>query len=514
MTRDLPPVMADGRGGRLVALALIGVAQAGLLGIAAFATRAAFSALHAGGAPSTHALAVLVIAGAGAAGCEAAARVLGEAVGQRYASAVRVTLYAALAAWPRDALRSRRLGSLALRFVGDLSAVRRWFGLALPGLVSSAAALPGVALVLVLLDPRAGAMALSAVGLSLLAMAGTAWQLKRRHRRLRARRASIAIAAMERLEVAPDLDLMGRTRKELDTLARQGDRLREGAVARERRTALLRLLPQIGTAAGGALVLLTAGHGEMQAGTAAAMLAMLAILGLHLRDLAEAWDAGSAWSVARAKLRAVLAQAGDAREPEPRAAPVSLAVRSPCACFRAPAGGLVRLSGPPGTGKTRLAEVIAGLSRDDDISVRYDGARSLPSVAHVGARPPVLRGSLRRTLTLGVSPRPPAKVVAATVRGFGLSPLLSRIGGVRGRVAGPDALSDGETLRIALARAALSRPDLVVIDNAAFRADPEASALLSRLRGKAPATILVVSNVPLPGEVCIALEQPFREEAQ
>jgi ABC-type uncharacterized transport system fused permease/ATPase subunit len=117
-------------------------------------------------------------------------------------------------------------------------------------------------------------------------------------------------------------------------------------------------------------------------------------------------------------------------------------------------------------------------------------------------------------LTLGVSPRPPAKVVAATARGFGLSPLLSRIGGVRGRVAGPDALSDGETLRIALARAVLSRPDLVVIDNAAFRADPEASALLSRLRGKAPATILVVSNVPLPGEVCIALEQPFREEAQ
>jgi ABC-type transport system involved in cytochrome bd biosynthesis fused ATPase/permease subunit len=511
MSRTLPPVMAEGRGAQLAALALIGVVQAVLLGIAAFATRDAFAALHDGGAPAAATLVVLVAAGATAAACEAGGRVLGEGLGQRYASAVRVALYRALAAWPRDALRSRRLGALALRFVGDLSAVRRWFGLALPGLVSTAAALPGVAIVLLLLNQQAGLAALAPVVLALGAMGLAGWQLRHRQRRLRSRRASVAIAAMERLAMAPELDLMGRTPKELDALTRQSDKLREGAVARERRTALLRILPQIGTAVGGALVLLTAARSGMEAGTAAAMLAMLAILGLQLRDLAEAWDAGSAWGIARAKLLAVLARAQAPRVTDARGAPVAVAVQGPRLSFFVPAGCIARLTGPPGAGKTQLAEIIAGLSRDDSVSVHYDGAAHLPRVAHLGARPPILRGSLRRTLTLGVDPRPATKELTQAARAFGLSHLLSRIGGVRGRVEGPDALSEGETVRIALARAALSSPELVVIDNAALRADPDAAVLLSLLREAAPATMVIVGEPPMPGAVQVALDQAAHE---
>ena len=500
MIPALPPVLADGRGARLAGVALVGVAQAGLLGAAAFATRDAFDALHGGGAPGAATLAVLVAAGIGAAACEAGSRILGEGLGQRYASAMRVALYAALAAWPRDALRTRRLGALGLRFVGDLSAVRLWFGLALPCLVAMAAALPGVALVLVLLDPRAGSLALAAIAASLVVMGLLGWGLRRRHRLLRSRRASIAISAMERLEAASELDLMGRTPKELDALERQGLRLRDGAVARERRTALLRLVPQAGTAVAGALILWSAGAGPMQAGTAAAMLAMLAILGLQLRDLAMAWDAGSAWSIARGKLQDVLAGAGAPRQVRPRSGAVSLAIEVDGIEIDVPAAGTLRIGGPAGCGKTRLAEIVAGLSAAEDVAVLYSGAADLPRVAHVGARPPVLRGSFRRTLTLGLPKRPNGKEIERTARAFGLDGLLARIGGVRGRIEAPDAISVGEALRIGLARAALARPDLIVLDSPALLADPRAEELASRLREATGATMVIVGGTPQPGD--------------
>jgi ABC-type transport system involved in cytochrome bd biosynthesis fused ATPase/permease subunit len=300
--------------------------------------------------------------------------------------------------------------------------------------------------------------------------------------------------------------LLGRTPKELEALALQGEKLRASAVARERRTALLRLLPQLGTGLGGALVLFMAGHRGMEAGTAAAMLAMLAIMGLQMRDLAGAWDARSAWSIARSKLITVLARAEPPRETTARAAPVRLSVQGPQLSFDLPSGGVVRLTGPPGAGKTRLAEIIAGLARDPAISVRYDGGTVLPRVVHLGTPTPVLRGSLRRSLTLGVAPRPSSKAVTRIARDFGLGGLLSRLGSVRGRLDAPEVLSEGESLRIALARAALSCPDLVVIDNAAFRADPRAEALLSRLRAATAATMVVVGGRPKPGEMRILID--------
>jgi ABC-type transport system involved in cytochrome bd biosynthesis fused ATPase/permease subunit len=123
----------------------------------------------------------------------------------------------------------------------------------------------------------------------------------------------------------------------------------------------------------------------------------------------------------------------------------------------------------------------------------------------------VLRGSLRRSLTLGVAPRPSSKTVTRIARDFGLGGLLSRLGGVRGRVDAPEVLSEGEALRIALARAALSCPDLVVIDNPAFRADADAEALLSRLRAATTATMVVVGGEPRPGEARILLDRVFRK---
>ena len=95
--------------------------------------------------------------------------------------------------------------------------------------------LPGAIAILVALDPVLAFAELVPLSVSLTLMVATAWHLERRHRRLRGRRAGIAIAMIERVAIAPELDLMGRTNKELRALDEKGTALRSVAVARRGR---------------------------------------------------------------------------------------------------------------------------------------------------------------------------------------------------------------------------------------------------------------------------------------
>lgn len=160
-TTGLPRPWAGGRARDAVLLSALGVGQAAALGVAAFATRDAFSALHGGSAPAAATLGLLALAGAAAAGCEVLSRRRGEALGQGYVRDLRAALYAHVAGMDRRSVAARRLGGLSLRFVGDLSAARHWFGRAVPRIVSAAMVLPAACLVLWHLSP---ALAVAAAG--------------------------------------------------------------------------------------------------------------------------------------------------------------------------------------------------------------------------------------------------------------------------------------------------------------------------------------------------------------
>ncbi|MEM9551254.1 MAG: hypothetical protein AAGA05_08770, partial [Pseudomonadota bacterium] len=150
----LPPLAAEDRLSDAAILPLVSVAQAALLGLGVFATRSIFEALHGDGIIGVDPFLVLGACGLGAAGLEFLARRRAEALGQSYAASLRLTLYAHIAGMSRATLSERRLGGLSLRFVGDLSAARGWFGQGIPRFLSAAIILPGAALVLFLLDAR------------------------------------------------------------------------------------------------------------------------------------------------------------------------------------------------------------------------------------------------------------------------------------------------------------------------------------------------------------------------
>jgi molybdate transport system ATP-binding protein len=166
------------------------------------------------------------------------------------------------------------------------------------------------------------------------------------------------------------------------------------------------------------------------------------------------------------------------------------------AAFAAPTPGVTALFGPSGCGKTTVLSAVAGLLRPDRGRVALDG-RVLLDVAHGLFEPPERRRcgvvfqdarlfphlSVESNLLFGLR-RAPRRAEGPGFREvvtlLGIGHLLKRR---------PAALSGGEAQRVALGRALLSRPQLLLMDeplaglDAARRA--EVLPFLARLRGAA-----------------------------
>ena len=494
----IPGILAEGRIRDVALVTVLGIGQATAMGVAAMATRAVFAALHDHTPPAVAAFVLLGLAGCAVAGIEVLSRIRAESLGQSFARSLRTALYRHIAGLAADELARRRLGGLSLRFVGDLAAARGWVGLGLSRFVAAIVVLPGAGLALWLLHPELAVAGGLPVVVSLCLAVGLAVGLGGLHRSLRSRRARIAISMMERIAIAPALDLAGRTPKELSNLDDDSRVLKREAVARMTRISLLRALPQIGAALGGVAILWTAGVSGIPAADAAGALAVLAILVLPLRELADVWDRYCAWRIARSKLQGLFDRDSALRRVRPVGRPVP--VRFADVRFRGlhidgeiAAGALVFVAGPPGSGKSSLLSLAAGQDRPDTGRIDYGGSGDpLPRIACVTDGGLIMQGRLRRSLTLGIDPRPRAADIQRVAVQLGLQPLLDRIGGIRGRVGeGGRTLSGGEALRIALTRAVLSRPDLIVIDSPYLAADPKMGELVDRLTVITTATLLV-----------------------
>ncbi|MEY8826874.1 ABC transporter transmembrane domain-containing protein [Sedimentitalea sp. XS_ASV28] len=484
-----------------VLLTLCGIVQAVALAFAAFATRDAFAALHAGKALAMSTVLQLAISGGVAAACLFLSRYRAEALGQSYAISLRRTLYRHIARLPKSRHEKRRVGALSLRFVGDLSAARIWFGRGLPDVLSASIVIPGAVSILYFLDPVLAVYGMASLGCALLAMGLLAWHLARRHQKLRRKRANIAISMIERIAIAPELDLMGRTDRELRNLDKQGASLRRDALARRGRTAGLQAILQLGVAMTGLLMLWQAGQAGIAPATVAASLSVLALIALPLQNLAGAWDHYCAWSVAREKAENLLSEPDVTRIAESQPDPVTIEVtgeldRMPVS-FVAPPGAISTLKGK---NTNRLARIIAGLDTGDDIDVCYDGRDRSPKVAFIGDVHVGLQGSLRRSATLMCPKRPDDQRIAKVLRAFGLSDLLSASGGLDQRLAeNGKGLLPIQTLRIDLARAVLGKADVVVISSirwASYR--HQHTELLDAFRELSSATIILAEDtVPL-----------------
>lgn len=174
-----------------------------------------------------------------------------------------------------------------------------------------------------------------------------------------------------------------------------------------------------------------------------------------------------------------------------------------------PAGAHVAVAGPSGSGKTTLVNVLAGLQmgqrgtvlwQDADIARLSEAERDQWRASHVGL---VMQDfhlfpglSALDNVLLPMRLRQPrhAKLFVARAR-----ELLAQVGIVREKQF-VETLSRGQMQRVAVARALLASPGLIVADEPTASLDADSGAavveLLLSLAQSALATLVVVSHDP------------------
>lgn len=155
-------------------------------------------------------------------------------------------------------------------------------------------------------------------------------------------------------------------------------------------------------------------------------------------------------------------------------------------------GAFVCVLGPSGCGKTTLLNLVAGLDRDFDGRIKSAGAHGVgPRIGYVFQEPVLLPWrTVGENLRLVMAP---AQIAAGTDRS-----LLSAMGLCDYRDAYPKSLSLGMSRRVALARAFVVEPDLLLMDEPFVSID-EATAeglrqLLFRTWRAKPTTVLFVTH--------------------
>lgn len=168
-------------------------------------------------------------------------------------------------------------------------------------------------------------------------------------------------------------------------------------------------------------------------------------------------------------------------------------------------GETVGLAGPSGTGKTTFVDLLTGLLEPTAGRIMIGDAVLGPAtiagwrqrLAYVAQDSYLINDSIRRNLTWGSDVRPEAELWRALGQAGAADLVAGMPAGLDTRVDERGArLSGGERQRIALARAILRDPDLLILDEATNAIDVATEqAVIANIRGALPdATILIIAH--------------------
>ena len=160
-------------------------------------------------------------------------------------------------------------------------------------------------------------------------------------------------------------------------------------------------------------------------------------------------------------------------------------------------GETLALLGPTGAGKSTLLRLLAGLESPTNGEIRLEGQKvvsgNLPllmrrRIAMVHQRPIMLSGSVQYNVEYGLRLRgmhEPTSVLDDTINRFRLQQVASQ---------SARTLSGGQTQLVALARAFVISPDVLLLDEPTANLDPANVALVEeaipRLHADRPVTIV------------------------
>ena len=159
------------------------------------------------------------------------------------------------------------------------------------------------------------------------------------------------------------------------------------------------------------------------------------------------------------------------------------------ATFTIPAGAVVGIVGRSGSGKTTLTKLIQGLYPVQEGVVRFDGldAREI-DLSHLRKQIGVVlqenflfRGTVRENISV-TRPDASFEEIVAAARASGADEFIERLEQGYDTLLEENAsnLSGGQKQRLSIARSLLSKPRILILDEAASALDPESEAIFIR----------------------------------
>lgn len=450
------------------------------------------------------------------------ANIDGEHLGQSYVHAVRMRQFRHITTIGADGARRMSKGALMLRFVGDLSALRNWVSLGLARLTVSGLAMVLSLIALIVVEPViATSVTISIVVTGALVFA-IGPGLSNKTREVRRQRGRIAALINDRILNLGVIEAFGQEQREIKRVRRSSKRLRDSLLQRARVVGLLRALSEAsaGFASMCALLIgaIQVASGLATAGTVVSAMVVAGLLASRLQDLSRVYEYWNAAVIAREKLLQVfqlqpLGRSTRKRGNLPFTFDPSLddikfmnVTKSPVfdsinLCITP--GERVAIIGANGAGKSTLLRMLCGLIEPDSGKVmlgdkemrtqRWDGITR--TFAMVSPDLPLLRGSLRLNLTYGASNVDEAEIMQV-VQQCGLASLLDRLNKhLNSHISESGAgLSTGERARIALARALLAKPSVLLLDEAEANLDASARRILDKLIGSFEGTVVFTTH--------------------
>jgi ABC-type multidrug transport system fused ATPase/permease subunit len=496
----------------LARLVATGLAQALAAALVAQAVGVLFTQAAAGGAVPFAPLGALALAAAITVWLRFRERIDGERLGQAIAHDTRARLASHLVRMPAAAAGPDP-GAIVLRFTGDLGAIRTWYAGGVAALAAGGPVLVGGLVGLALLDARLAAVLFALLAASLLVQWRLASGLRRTGEEAARRRGRLARTVAERAGALSSIQAFGRGGSEARKIEGRSADLAEAMVARAAWAGGMRATTEW-AAAGLPFVAfaLWAVTGSADPAAIAATFAVGGLIAPRIRELGRVREALELARVSRDRVErflrtGTLDERSEAKRLMRREGMIALRSVGAGGAFagfsaEAPAGARVALVGPNGAGKTRLLGLIAGLEEPAAGTVVLDRqnatGRQLASlrklVALAGAGMPLVKGSVDYNIRYGARLDGDAAEAALALGGY--EELLADIGRTGAGSADAQELSLGQKARVALLRALMRGPLVLLLDEIDAHLDAAGGAVLARVFAGFRGTIVMATHDP------------------
>jgi ATP-binding cassette subfamily B protein len=434
--------------------------------------------------------------------------------GERMLHWLRVRIFSHLQRLGLDFYEHEMTGRIMTRMTTDVDAMSAFLQTGLITMINSGLTLVGVMVALLLINVRLGLVLLSVLPVLIVATAVFCVKAAACYREARERVSAVNACLQESVAGLRVIQAFRRDEASLDTFRGLS---RAYLAARTRAQLCIALyFPFVESLAiiAGALVLFTAAaevhDGALTAGSLIAYLLYIDMLFSPVQEISQVFDGWQQASVGVSRIAALLKIRTSIPEVERPVAPGRLrgeiefvdvrfsysAAARPAVegvNLRIAAGETVALVGHTGAGKSTLVKLVArfydvtqGKVLVDGVDIRdYDLGRYRGQLGVVPQELYLFPGTVRDAIAYGRPDATDAEVEAAA-RGVGAYEMIARLpGGFRHMVAERGRnLSAGQGQLIALARAYLVNPAILLLDEATAALDPAAEARVARATSK------------------------------